>query len=410
MKRLAPPSNLMALGVASVLSAALGFFVLVLAGRLLGAAAYAQIAAIFGLYYVFAGVGVAVQQETILALRTTGSLEGVARPIHGSLTVAAIAAILAAAAIPLAGAMLGDVQSRVTFAAGVGSLILFCALAGSLAARDRWTLLIALTLSESTLRVMLTWPVLTGISGPTGIILTVVCGPLVMAGFLLHPSIRSGLASFGSVPTSAYLARVGKTLVTTFAATTVGSGLPVIISITAGKHLGAEAGGLFAALTLARSPILLMMNGVRQRLLVLMSEAPRRQLLPRGWFIGGFAVAVMACSVGAFLGPRLLSYIYGPGFAVSQWAMGLFVLSGLLLAGQTYIAWLLAVQGRRSAASWGWLISVVLSLALSGLPVELQLRIVLTSVIAPSVGLGLHMLAVRGRWVRSVDTTCTRVS
>jgi hypothetical protein len=147
-------------------------------------------------------------------------------------------------------------------------------------------------------------------------------------------------------------AAIGQTL-----SQTVLTGAPVVLALS-GAPPG-EVTGLFAALALFRAPYSLAIGGLAHLTGVVTSLVAsgnhhaiahvRRALL-----LGVPAVAALAWALGVWLGPTLVSLVFGSGVHVNAEAAGLIALGSAVALGGLAASVLVMAMLQTSAMVWAW--------------------------------------------------------
>lgn len=394
-----------ALGLASGISAAVGWLVLLVVARAGGPEEYATFSAMWSLYLACVGVLVGLQQEQTRSMlrsdRGTGTSETTCQ-------LAAVVPLCAVAVVPtLIAAMWwareagAAEQVRIVLGICLGVPFLFAATAvnARLAADARWRLLAAVTIGDQVVRLLVVAVVVHHEPGPTGYALAIAAG--VLAYLPLMGEAGRALASRAAGSAAGLLKRASAAMVATGCANLLAVGMPFLISVTGESDPSIE-GSLFAAIVLTRSPLLLPINALRPLLL-------RQCILHRdvltAWFVeklpAALAAGVAAVVGGALVGPAILKLLFGPNFEIAGQTLAGLVACALLMVAMTISGVALVALDQDASSTGGWAVAVIASLACLALPLDVVDRTLLALAAGPAMGLVVHLSAM-ARGVRSV--------
>ena len=234
-----------------------------------------------------------------------------------------------------------------------------------------------------------------------------------LIGLLFSPTLRSAGRARADVPLGLFLKRVGHACLASGSSAILVVGFPVILKLTSSEEAYALATPLLVAVTFTRAPLLIPLNayqGVAIAHFVNNRSAGLRALAPVARLIA--LIAVAGAVLGALLGPWLLTVFYDPTYIVGPFTIAGLVLAAGMLALLTLTGALcLAVDEHRSYSA-GWIAATVLAIVILLLPIDLELRAVLSLLIGPVAGLAVHYLALRrqARRARTLISTDTDIS
>ncbi len=394
--------------VATVVAAASGYLVLLLAARTLGADGYAAFAVFWAAYGLLTGTQNGQLQETTRAVRrarerghSTGSRP---MPMNAVLGLA-LAAVVAVTSLAWAGVVFESdrVESVLLLTAGVAAFGFYAGLGGVLSGLGRWGGFSALLVVDALIRLLLTVVAVAAGWGLQAFLVITVAGTVSTAVVLmLFAGARGALGARGDVP-SGDLAR---NMLTSMAAATASAvlvmGFPVLISLSS-DSLDASAGAVILAVTLTRAPLLVPLNSFQG---VLISRfVDNRDHILRS--VASPAAAILAVGLVGILaawliGPWLLETVFGAdyqlwGVAVAALTAGAVATAMLTLTGAMALA-----AGRHQLYATGWWLATAVSVGLLFIPAGLTVRVPVALMIGPLVGIVVHLLAARGRSAHDV--------
>jgi O-antigen/teichoic acid export membrane protein len=270
---------------------------------------------------------------------------------------------------------------------------------GILGGRLQWPTYVRLVIGDSMLRIVLVVVVAVVAASVEGFALAASASTVAwLVGLLFSPTLRSAARARADVGLSDFLKRVGHACLAAGSSAILVVGFPVILSLTSSHEAYLLATPLLVAITFTRAPLLIPLNayqGVAIAHFVNNRSSGLKALLPVARLIA--LIAVVGAVLGALLGPWLLVLVYGEGYYVGPWTIaGLVIAAGMLALVTLTGALCLAVDKHRSF-SLGWIAATVLAIGILLLPIDLELRAVLSLLIGPVAGLVVHYLALRPR-------------
>lgn len=400
---------------ATVFAAGSGYFVMLMAGRHLGAAGYATFTVFWGLFFMLVGIASGLMQESTRAVSThaqspadaptdqtadgaAGGPAGAA-PLRTAFWLGAAMAALIVATAPLwAHLVLPDdpVLGVAVLAVATWLVTAQATLWGLLAGSARWGLYSAGIGLDAAFRLVVAVVAVVNGYAVLGFVFTTVAGALSWLPLIaLSPGARAALRLRADVPQREFLRRVGLAMSAAAATSVLVVGFPVLLAVTAGGDLGDEAGSLLFAVTITRAPLLVPLTSFQSAIIVYFLE--RRARLPRALALPVAAVAVVGLVGSALawvIGPPLIRLV-GDGFDISGGAAaaltcGAAATAALMLTGCATLA-----NESHRAYSIGWWAATVIAVAMLLLPIGLTERTVAALIVGPLVGVAVHMLAVR---------------
>jgi len=390
-------------GLASLVAAAAGFAVMLIAARTLEPARNADFLAFWSLLFAVFGILSGVQNETTRSVRSaySGDPQGSqgARVLPIGLAVgAALAALLAATSPWWSARALGDDHAILVAAIALACLVFsgHVTVAGSLSGAGRWPVFAGLVSAEATVRL-----VIVGIAALVGTsVAGLEVGAAAAAGtwlvfLLLSPSARAAALARADVPPAPFLRRIGHAMLAAASSAALVVGFPFLLRLTSTTPVYAASAPLILAISLTRAPLLIPL-GAYQGVAITQFLTHRERGLAalRSVTLGVLALGAVGAGLAFLAGPWLMSAMIGPDYQVD----------GILLAGLTFAAALLALLTLTGAAvlaldlhraySAGWISATATSVLLLLTPFPLEARAMASLAVGPLVGIAIHAAAV----------------
>jgi O-antigen/teichoic acid export membrane protein len=396
-------------GLASLVAAAAGYLVLLVAARVLTPAQNADFLAFWGLLFFFFGVLGGLQNETTRAVHVTlgagpgthagtGPAAGPRVLRSGLLVGTALAAVLLATA-PLWGtAVLGDDPWLLVAVVAV-SVVAFsghAAVAGALAGTGAWSTYARLVGAESVVRLLLTAVAAAVGLGTAGMAAGAGFAAATWLGFAVSPAVRAVRGLRVGAPGRTFAAATGQAMAGTAASAALVVGFPVLLRVTTPADAYALAAPLLMAVQLTRAPLLIPLNayqGVAITHFLAHRDRGARPLLQVAAVVLG--VGAVGAVAAALVGPWLMATVLGPDYRVAGGVLAGLTASACALALLTLTGAAVLALGRHRAYATGWLVATAVSAAVLLLPASLELRAVVSLAAGPLVGVVLHAVAVR---------------
>ncbi|WP_216213454.1 lipopolysaccharide biosynthesis protein [Amycolatopsis aidingensis] len=396
-------------GVAITVGSLLGYALTVAVGRLLTPAEFAVFITFWGIVFGL-GSALAPLEQEVSRLSAVAAKEGgkAGRDVGRSLVVGG--GTVGAAALVL---LIPAVNERafeehywlvaLVFGAGIAFAVQFT-VRGLLMGQDQVTPYSWLLIVEAAVRPLLVGLIaLAGVTGMIPLGIAVAAGSFAWLAFarrargLVDPD-RSG-------ESWALVSRRVLTLMLSAALTaSVITGYPALARLIAPEGDEGRLGSLFAALTIARVPLLMFaaVQALAVPAVVKLSGSEQgvhrlRRLLALGT-VGALALAAVGALAGLLIGPWLVRLLYGQDYQVDGPAVAGLVWSSVLLAMIQLLSAVLVArtQANRVLVTWA-VIAVSSALVLSFWPGDTVLRAVLGLVIGPTVGLVVALIFVSQR-------------
>ncbi|MHC6592467.1 polysaccharide biosynthesis protein [Arthrobacter sp. C152] len=393
-------------GVASVVAAAAGFIILVIAGNHLRPEEYAQFSVFWGALFGIFGVLSGVQSETTRAVRSAESI-GVNRAgtsshpsvlVNGLVVGAIVALLLLASSWAWAPSVLGSNLPWLLPTLAVAAIAYsgHSALAGASAGAQEWNLYSRLMGAEALFRLATVGSVVLLGVGLLGLeFACALAAGLWLAFLLLSPTARGAAAARADVPRPVYMQQTGHAMLSSSATAALIVGFPVILSFTSTATELASAGGLLLAIQLTRAPIMVPLQafqGVAIAAFVNQRDRGIRALYkPAALFI---AVGVAGGIAAGLLGPWLMDLLFPGKYDVPAWLLAALTFDAALMAILTLTGTAALAVGIHRAYSIGWVSGTAVSVLCLLLPLPLSARTALALAAGPAFGAAIHIASI----------------
>lgn len=396
-------------GLASIVAAASGYVVIVLAARVLDPAQNADFLAFWGLLFFCFGTLGGLQSEVTRSVHVARTLDAHRGPRVlplALLTGAGLAAVVALTSPLWARQVLGA-DPWPAVAVVVGGVLAFAghsAVAGALAGQGRWTTYAQVVAGEAVTRLLLAVVaalVVTADGLPFA--LRVATGAAAATWLVLSaaPGVRQAWRQEADAARGPFAVAAGHAMLGAASSAALVVGFPVLLALTTPADVYATAAPVVLAVQLTRAPLLIPLNAYQgMAITYVLGQRDRgvRPLLRVAGVVG--AAGAVAAVAAALLGPWLMAVLLGPGYRVDGLVLGGLTLTAALLALLTLTgAATLALGGHRAFALGWFLASATSALALL-VPGPLEARVVLSLALGPLVGLAVHVAHV-GRTLRA---------
>jgi O-antigen/teichoic acid export membrane protein len=387
-------------GAGIVLSAVTGWLIFVVAARELGPGGYAEFSVMWGLFFGLGGVFSGMQQEITRAISIPDPDAQETRMLRGVFAVLIpYAALVLISSLWWGSSTLGSRwhEFMLPFTVGLGLLAGLNAVNGALAAHGRWTLLGTMIGGDQVLRLALVVLVLVVSREPVTLMWAVAGGTLVWAPLSMTPAVRRALTVQARFRLEGFVRRSAAAMASTGSAALLISGFPFLVEVTTREPLGESAGVVFAAIIVARSPLLLPLYGFRPVLVSwLISRRLRLVSTLHSMLVVGAGVGVSAALVAYIVGPFVVRLAFGSAYEASGAFVAGLTLGAALLMLLTITGIGLIVADRHSGSTRGWFVALAATCLVLALPsVSLEPRVCIAMVAGPALGVAWHLAELR---------------
>lgn len=395
-------------GLASLASAAAGYLVIWFVPRVLNKADNAEFLAFWSALFLLFGILGGLQTEILRyvtahtadpAPQRSGSEHQKSVPLFFVvLSLSGTLAVLIVLSSLLWGpAVLGPNWLALVLVLA-GACIAFsvhAALAGILSGRHLWGNFSALVASESCFRLLLV--LLVGIiAGSTaGLAAAAAAGACAWAIVsLFSPKLRAAFRQPLDVPVWEFARKVGHASVSTSASATLVVGFPILYRITTPEDVYLASAPLLLAILLTRAPLMVPL-GTFQNVAIAHFVRHRSRglaaLQPIALAIAG--VAAVGAAAAYFIGPWLMVLLFGSDYHVAPWVLAGLTVAAAVLALLTLTGGMCVALNRHHVSSTGWLVASAVSLLVLVLPLDADVRAVLSLLAGPLLGVVIHTLS-----------------
>lgn len=382
--------------IATAIGGGSGYVLMLVAGVVLGAELYAPFGVFWSFLFFVVGALSGLQQEVA---RATSPREpgDPARPITRdvALGLAAAITVLTVATSPLwSTALFGSVGASfiVPLALGFAGYVVLASIGGTLFALNRLELVSLMIASDGLLRLL-----------GSGIAFAVHADPAVLAWTVVAPFIivPAGLWVFArrtfvdrtrvDVRRRQLARNAASTISGSAAAGVLISGFPAILAATSPAVDTAALGALILVMNATRAPLIVVLISLQSLLVVRFRAAVRP-----GRILALLCLAVAAATVllaGAFgvVGPALMDLVFDE--TVAGWVIAGVVLSGGLVGILCVCGALVIAQGRHAVYTAAWALAAVVTVGLLLIPGDVEVRMLVSLLVAPAAGLALVAIA-----------------
>jgi O-antigen/teichoic acid export membrane protein len=400
-------------GVASLISAGVGFAVILIVPNVFGddKAATGVFLAFWSFLFAWFGILGGLSAETTRAVHASDRMPGPADArreprmlVVGLVIGVAVGVLLWASSLwwaPLLFKGTEFVWLAVPLSCSVALFSGHATIVGILGGRLEWGTFARLVVGDSALRFALVGGAALVAASVGGFAMAASIASVTwLIGLLFSPTLRRAARARSDVGLPEFLARVGHACLASGSSAVLVVGFPVILSLTSSAAAYAAATPLLVAVTFTRAPLLIPLNayqGVAIAHFVNNRDAGLKALLPVARLIG--LIAVLGAVLGYLLGPWLILLVYPPDYVVSSWAVAGLVLAAAMLALLTLTGALCLAVEKHRAFSLGWLAATALAVVVLLLPLEggagTELRTVLALGVGPLAGLAIHLVTLR---------------
>lgn len=392
--------------IATLIAAASGYLVLLLAARHLGPAGYGVFAVFWAAYGIVTGAQNGQLQETTRAVRAAlhaPAPAAPARPIRVNAALGLGLAGLVAVTAPLWSSALFDadvIMSVCLLAAGVASFAVYAHLCGVLSGTVSWRVFgVLLTVDAMVRLAAAVVSVAAGWSVQAFLIVTVIGSISWPILLICSARARAVVALPADVATPVFTANTLTAMAAALASAVLVMGFPVLIQIsTSSADNAAVIGTVILAITLTRAPLLVPLNSFQGVLITRFVDHRHRPAAAlRGPMAAVALVGIVGSGAAWAVGPWLLTTVFGGDYRLSGVTLAWFTLGATMLA-------LLTVSGAAAVAvgahRWfaaGWWAATAVSIALLYLPLGVEGRVATALLAGPVVGVAVHLVGTLNR-------------
>ena len=390
-------------GLSSLVAAACGYLVLIVASRSLTPSENANFLAFWGVLLGLFGILTGLMTEATRAVKSRSmnashQRHAGAPVLPVSLLIGATGALLVALStpawlpslIPNAPPLLwlGIALAVLLYSGHIG-------LAGASAGLERWGTYSALAATESVLRLLVMAAAAFLGGSLAGLEFGALAGTLVWLYFaIVTKGGRTALRARADVGIPAYIVRCCLAMATAAATAILITGFPAVIKIAANPADFALAAPLLLAVSLTRAPIMIPLQAFQGVVMtsLIHSQQPVHRVLAKP-FAAILGLGVIGGLLAAVVGPYIM-LIFGPDYVVDGWLLGALTFAAAFLAILTLTGTAAMALGRHRLYLAGWVVATLVSVSILFVPGALAQTVVLSLFIGPIVGSIVHAVGV----------------
>lgn len=390
-------------GSASLVSAAVGYVLLLVAARTLDTEANAVFLAFWSFLFFIFGVLGGITVETTRASKAAADLPETARGSRFAgpalLIGAATSVALVATSFWWGGALFGPLAPTlvpvicivaVVYAGHVTTI-------GALGGTGRWNKYSVAVFAESGVRLAAAGVVFAVGATVGGLAFA---SALAAAAWLLmllfSKDVRTAFCSRGDVGAGRYVRNVLHACMAAMASAALVVGFPAMLKFTTPDAVYLASAPLLMALSLTRAPLMIPLTafqGVAITHFMSRKDDGAKAYVPI--FLAVLGIAAVGAAAAALIGPWLMVFLLGPDYHVSSAVLAALTLDSGFLALLTLTGSLTVAAGRHRAYSLGWVCAVAVSLAVLLLPLDIDAKTVLSLALGPICGITVHTVFVQ---------------
>jgi O-antigen/teichoic acid export membrane protein len=385
-------------GIASIIAAASGFTVQLIAARTLDKPQAADFLIFWGLLFGLFGALGGVQNETTRAV-SVGHRTGGARvfPFGLSIGVGVAAAVCATAWVWGPGVLGAAWASRATVVAvGVVAFAGHSTLVGALAGSRKWTSYSWVVGAESAVRLVLVAAVAISGTALLGLEIAVAMASAAwLVWMLVSSTVREAARARADVGRRVFAGNIGHAMIAAASSAALVVGFPILLRVTTPDAVFSGAAPLLFAISATRAPLLMP-------LMAYQGVAITHFLAHRGEGLGALrrivgailGVGAAAAVLAGLVGPWAMQ-VYGKGYRVDGYVLAALTFAAALLGVITLTGSAVLALGGHRPYALGWFTATLVSVAALLVPGSIELRSILALASGPLAGIAVHGWAVR---------------
>lgn len=391
-------SSAAGVGAASLVSAAVGYAVLLISARTLSPEENAGFLTFWSFVFFVFGVLGGIVIESTRAARS--SLESGPHPSGARIGPVAVGLGAAAALILLATSVLWGEPLFGSSALYLVPIVCIAALlysghastVGSLGGSGRWSEYSAVTVAESFLRLAgVGAAVLVGASIGGLAAATALGAAAWLLFLLLSKRTRSSFTVRADVPNRDFVRNILHACLAATASSALLVGFPVMLKFTTTDSVYLASAPLLMALSLTRAPLMIPLMAYQSvaitHFMARKSEGAKAYL---PLFLVVLGVAAAGAVAAGLIGPWLMVFLLGPDYHIDGLVLAALTLDSGFLALLTLTGSLAVASNQHRAYSLGWVAAAAVSLAMLFLPVGMELKTILSLAAGPLCGVVVH--------------------
>lgn len=383
--------------LATVFAGAAGYAIQLIAPTGLDSDDYVAFTVFWSAMYLGGSAISGVQQEVSRAVRP-GDGGGGRILVHFGVVAAAIAAVAAIiVSFMLGGAIPAAPHASIAVALVVGfaGYLATSILTGVSYGLHLWRAVATAVVLDALLRVVL---LLVGFSlgWDTGVLAFLIAVPFGFAAAVVWAVFRRSFLGRITldIDPRRFWVHVGSAVTAAAASGVMISGMPMLIGVTSASIPAAETGAVLLALTVTRAPIVVPVIAFQSFLIATVfrsgAAGPQRLLRIVGLILAGGVFLALA---GWFVGPWIVGLLSSGRYELTPFQAAVIVFSAALVAAMCVTGPALISLRLHNANTLGWIAASALTV-LALWMMQDEARIPLALLVAPVVGLAIHVVAI----------------
>jgi hypothetical protein len=392
-----PRSTLSVLG-AAVTSGLAGYVVLVLAARGLEPAVNAQFLVFWGTVFGFFGVLIGVTTETTRTVFASRGATGATRVFPVVLGAGAVlVAVVAASGWVWAPLLFGDPWPGLLapVVVGIALFLVHATVAGAAAGTGQWNSYGLLVGLESVARLVAVGVAVALGAHVVGLAWAVVgaCGTWLLL-WLASPRQRALWHVRADVTPGGLVRRLAAAATASGVSALLLVGYPVLLKLTTPEDVFAGAAPIILAVSLCRAPLMVPLGAYQNVVVTRVATHGVRALVPVS---AGLGVLTVVGSLAAWpIGPWALRVV-NPAYHVDGPVFAGLVLGAGLIALLTVTGAAAVALDHHTVYLVGWICATLAAIAVLLTPWSLEIRVVVSLLVGPVVGVAVHLALGRQR-------------
>ena len=390
-------------GAASLAASIVGYIVIVVTTRTLTPADNAIFLTFWSVLFAWFGILGGLSSEMT---RATNASDSRMHPVNAPRMLAVGLAIGTGLSALLAAT--GFLWGPLVLGAGYGWLLIplsaavvlysgHASVVGILGGRAHWGAYARLVTVDSVVRLVLVVTTASVAATTFGFAVAACISPLTwLVGLVFSRKLKRAVTTRADTSLPQFSRRLGHAMAASGSAAILVVGFPVLLRLTSTDAIYLASAPLILAISLTRAPLLIPLNayqGVAIAHFVNNRAAGLRTIWPVTRIVLG--VGALGAALAWFIGPWIMSVIFGGNYRVEGWVLALLTFDAASLAILTLTGSLCLALTLHSAFSGGWLTGTAVTIVVLLLPLPIELRSVIGLFVGPALGIGIHLLALR---------------
>lgn len=289
----------------------------------------------------------------------------------------------------------GDQTINFAITLGLASFVFLSVLIGALYGHQQWNTIAVLVAGEGITRLCFVFLALF-IPGLIGFLPWAICLPFGVIVLLSAPmwikKVKSGIALDVNYPKFTH--NLFSTIGAAAATAVIISGFPLLLRVTSRTNELELLAPVLLIIMLVRAPLAVLAQSMQNLLVVKFSSTFSAAIRLFGILAGlivGFAL--ITAIIGYFFGPTVINLFFAESYELSGMLLAIVVLSSGFLAIQIVSGSFVLARNKHFGYILGWLVSAAVTIVVLLLPLEFELRVVLSLCIGPISGIASNAIS-----------------